>query len=70
MLQNILLLLVPLFAFAKVNNELVLQGDDKIGSVVKTKVNYKKASELPESFDYRPLGLLTEDLNQHIPVYW
>jgi len=24
---------------------------------------------LPANFDYRPLGLLTEDLNQHIPVY-
>jgi len=68
-MQKLLLILAPLLALAKINNELVLQGDEKIGSVVKTKMNYKKASELPESFDYRPLGLLTEDLNQHIPVY-
>jgi cathepsin X len=26
-------------------------------------------AELPANFDYRPLGLLTTDLNQHIPTY-
>eukprot|EP01034_Spumella_vulgaris_P033935 gene33935-41856_t len=64
-----LLLLAPILVIAKYQNELILQGDDKIGEVVKTKITYKKASELPANFDYRPLGLLTEDLNQHIPVY-
>ena len=51
-------------------NELVLLGDEKIGEVIKTKIQYKKASELPRSFDYRTLGVLTTDLNQHIPTYW
>lgn len=51
-------------------NELVLLGDDKIGQVVKTRVQYKKASALPSHWDYREKGLLTSDLNQHIPVYW
>ncbi|RYG97474.1 hypothetical protein EON65_52825 [archaeon] len=51
-------------------NELVLLGDDKIGEVVKTRVQYKSASELPTNWDYREKGLLTADLNQHIPVYW
>ena len=30
---------------------------------------YIKPSDLPESLDYRAQGLLTTDLNQHIPVY-
>jgi len=30
---------------------------------------YIKAEDLPESLDYRSKGLLTTDLNQHIPVY-
>jgi cathepsin X len=64
-----LCLLAPIVALAKVRNELVLIGDEKIGEVIKTKLQYKTAAELPASFDYRPLGLLTEDLNQHIPVY-
>lgn len=52
-------------------SELKLLGDEKIGEVVKTKITYhKKASELPTNFDFRSLGLLTTDLNQHIPVYW
>ena len=65
-----LLLLAPILAFAKYQNELILQDEKLVGEVVKTKITYKKASELPANFDYRPLGLLTEDLNQHIPVYW
>eukprot|EP01035_Chromulina_nebulosa_P025987 gene25987-33976_t len=32
-------------------------------------MQYKKASELPRTFDYRTLGVLTTDLNQHIPTY-
>ena len=51
-------------------NELVLLGDEKIGQVIKTSVQYKKAEDLPTHWDYRDLGLLTQDLNQHIPVYW
>eukprot|EP01031_Cornospumella_fuschlensis_P024773 gene24773-29936_t len=50
-------------------NELVLLGDDKIGEVVKTRLQYKSAAELPTNWDYREKGLLTADLNQHIPVY-
>jgi hypothetical protein len=69
-LLALLAVLAPLFAVAEVKNELVLLGDDEIGSVVKTVMKYKTAAELPESWDYRTLGLLTTDLNQHIPVYW
>lgn len=52
-------------------NELVLQSEDKIGEVVVSKRphEYLKSSDLPESLDYRIDGLLTTDLNQHIPVY-
>jgi len=50
-------------------NELVLQGDDKIGSVIKSPQPRLRKEEMPTNFDYRPLGLLTTDLNQHIPVY-
>lgn len=56
-------------AFAAVKNELVLIGDEKLGEVVKTPILLKSRASLPESLDYRPLGLLTTDLNQHIPVY-
>lgn len=52
-----------------IKNELVLIGDEKIGEVIKTHRPSLKASQLPKEFDYRPLGLLTADLNQHIPVY-
>lgn len=52
-------------------NELVLQADKEVGQVVLTQRphEYLKASDLPESLDYRTEGLLTTDLNQHIPVY-
>jgi hypothetical protein len=51
-------------------SELVLQDPNQIGEVVKTPRphEYLKASELPESLDYRTEGLVTTDLNQHIPV--
>ena len=55
---------------AERRNELVLLGDENIGEVIKTKMVYKTAEELPSHFDYRPLGVLTTDLNQHIPTYW
>ena len=51
-------------------NELVLIGDEKLGQTIKTPVKVTPASELPKNFDYRTRGLLTTDLNQHIPVYW
>ena len=52
-------------------NELVLQNETEVGEVVTSKRphEYLKASDLPESLDYRTDGLLTTDLNQHIPVY-
>ena len=61
---------VAMLSVAERPNELVLIGDEKIGEVVKTKITYKKSNDLPKNFDYRDLGLLTTDLNQHIPVYW
>lgn len=64
-----LFFLLALFAaVAARKNELVLQGD--VGEVVKTRMVYKSRDSLPANFDYRALGLLTTDLNQHIPVYW
>lgn len=41
------------------------------GEVIKTPQphTYLKAEDLPASLDYREKGLLTTDLNQHIPVY-
>lgn len=54
-----------------VRNELDLQSPTIVGEVVKTPRphEYLKAGSLPESLDYRTDGLLTTDLNQHIPVY-
>ena len=54
-----------------IQNELVLQDAGVIGEVVTNPRphEYLKASELPSSLDYRQDGLLTTDLNQHIPVY-
>jgi hypothetical protein len=46
-------------------------GDDKLPPVIKKALDYASIIKtLPPSFDYRPKGLLTTDLNQHIPVYW
>ena len=70
MLSVVLVACLAVLSFAERPTELVLIGDEKIGEVIKTKITYKKTSELPKSFDYRDLGLLTTDLNQHIPVYW
>ena len=67
---KLLVLLAPLLLAAAVHkNELVLLGDEKIGEVVKTRIVHRSRSSLPTNFDYRPLGLLTTDLNQHIPTY-
>lgn len=47
--------------------ELALQ--EGIQSVIKTKQPLRAAADLPKELDYRKLGLLTIDLNQHIPQY-
>ncbi len=47
--------------------ELALQ--EGIESVIKSKRPLLSAEELPTELDYRKLGLLTVDLNQHIPTY-
>lgn len=69
MLATLLLLVVPFYVFAY-PNELVIVPPEIVGEVVRTPPPRKLKSQLPASFDYRPLGLLTTDLNQHIPVYW
>lgn len=66
----ILLLAFPLYILAARPNELVIIDEKIVGEAVKTVPPRKSKGELPKNFDYRPLGLLTEDLNQHIPVYW
>lgn len=63
----LIILAVLATAFAYDRNEIVLKDD--VEFVVKTKQPSFKSSELPEGLDYRTKGLLTTDLNQHIPVY-
>jgi len=55
--------------FAERKSELVLQGDDLVGEFVKSVRPSFNNTAVPASLDYRALGLLTADLNQHIPVY-
>ena len=50
-------------------SEIVLIGDEEIGQVLISPRPMFKKSELPTLLDYRPLGLLTTDRNQHIHVY-
>jgi cathepsin X len=50
-------------------NELDLVGDDIIGEVVRSRRPSFAKEDLPENWDYRTQGLLTSDLNQHIPTY-
>jgi Papain family cysteine protease len=52
-------------------SELVLQDETIIGShVVSTQPHFVKGvTSLPAELDYRKLGLMTGDLNQHVPVY-
>jgi len=54
---------------ASYRNELDFSFPD--GEVIKSPLphTYIKAEDLPASLDYREKGLLTTDLNQHIPVY-
>ena len=69
MLRCFLILIATLSdVFGEYPNELVLQDPKKVGQVVKTKLPIKNIQELPTEWDYRKLGLLTEDLNQHIPI--
>jgi len=62
--------LVVLVAVAHAyRNELIEVPLEQVGEVVKTPQPKFTKAELPESFDYRKMGLLTADLNQHIPTY-
>jgi uncharacterized membrane protein YecN with MAPEG domain len=76
MIAKFIVVLVALLCIFSVDakkqrkNELVQIGDDKIGEVVVSPRPRRTKAELPKNFDYRSLGLLTADLNQHIPVYW
>lgn len=46
-------------------------GDENLPPVIKKPLDYAAiVKSLPPSWDYRPLGLMTTDLNQHIPTYW
>ena len=74
MMSRIILLVVILCVISKslvaYQNELILQDPKEVGEVVLTKQpNALTVGSLPESLDYRKLGLMTIDLNQHIPVY-
>jgi len=66
-----LLLLSSVSVNGLVKNELVLKNEKEVGEVVITPRSHELygASALPESLDYRTEGLITTDLNQHIPVY-
>lgn len=52
-------------------NEIIEQDPAVIGEAVNTPRphEYIKSEDLPASLDYRKRGLLTTDLNQHIPTY-
>lgn len=69
---SIALLLTSTVAVEAYNKqELVLQDPAKIGEHVISKRphEYLQQEDLPVSYDLRETGLLTMDLNQHIPVY-
>ena len=69
---RVLLSLIALFELANAyKSELIEQDPILIGEHVVSKRphEYLKMSDLPASYDLRPQGLLTTDLNQHIPVY-
>lgn len=70
-MKSLSVLAVTFSAATAYPNELILQDSEKVGEVIKTARphEYIKATDLPDSFDYRDDGLLTSDLNQHIPVY-
>ena len=67
-----LLLIVTLGLCQAVTIVPVYKGEIKIQGefpdVVKSPI--PKADVLPASWDWRSSGLMTTDLNQHIPTYW
>ncbi len=65
----VLVAIVASFA-AEHRNELVLQDATAVGEFVKSTRPSFNNTAVPASYDLRLLGLLTTDLNQHIPVYW
>ena len=52
---------------AAYKSELVLKDPKVVGEVVKN--HPRMVDDLPEAWDWRSKGLMTTDLNQHIPVY-
>ena len=56
-------------ATAAYRSELVLQDEQLVGAVVKSKPPSPQDYDLPENYDLRSSGLLSSNLNQHIPVY-
>jgi cathepsin X len=73
MFRFVLLILAVAQVSAYSHNELINhEGEHKDLServLSKRPHEYLSADDLPENFDYRTKGLLTTDLNQHIPVY-
>jgi cathepsin X len=70
MLCNFLVALIFVAVVAaEYRNELILKDVKEVGEVVKSSVPRIPLGGLPTSFDYRTKGLLTADLNQHIPTY-
>ena len=68
MLSLVLLATIVCVAFGDRPNELVLrEGIVEQPGLQAVKVTPLK--DLPSSLDYRTQGLMTEDLNQHIPTY-
>jgi hypothetical protein len=70
-MKSAAIIATTLAAASGYKNELILQDPKSVGEVVKSKMphEYLKASDLPASWDWREQGMLTADLNQHIPVY-
>lgn len=64
------IILSLLSSAAAYKSELVLQDPEVIGEVVRSARPKLSAEQLPESWSWQEKGLLTTDLNQHIPVYW
>ena len=67
MFRFIVLVAILAVALGYSRQELVIQDD--VQFVVKSAAPSLKGEALPAELDYRKLGLLTTDLNQHIPVY-
>jgi len=62
-----LAIVLNILAVNAYKNELVLQDPEVVGEVVKTHI--VRAATLPDSWCWKSKGLLSTDLNQHIPVY-